>query len=1261
MKIYKRVSLITAFIVGLGSLTNNVSASVNDSLLLYASFNKETNKADYANGWDKFGGGGYKSIKGYKGNGLDLRFNGLEQNFWKTENSYLPHMMQFLFWPRGNVNYRQGTLEFFLSGLTGSEAEILGFIAHQSLAPVIEEGKKTKFIQPFVKINNGKLRWLLVSLKGEVLEGSIDLTKVEGFKRMTSNQWVHFAMQWTPDGLSMYLDGRLLKTHFLKDDGLALVSQPNRGVTITGVIIDEFKIYDSARYGKAFEPEWNNGRPVNAFPGVNGELSLPSKKHLRNKPLINTSVVNNEKSFNFKKWTLSLDQKTGALTKISNTQFNNSTNGKSAGLEIWQGVARKPVVNAKIIGPIAQNENVITFQQLWPGDIAVTNKISENNNGEIFWDLEFHNKGKQKQELETLIGLPIHFTANDFFDMSWVQNKLDIPRRRDEYVYSVPFVAASNGKEGIGVGLDPNCLVSALMGEWIPAKNGQPAIIRQGTQVVLEKNEKQNLRFILVKSTGAFGAKDALAAYQDAFPKLYKQRSDVSKYSYMGTSQHFRFTYTAEISRQIYSGNQWGHLPYHTKGDYLGRERFWGRTDLKDDPSYKHAANSERINKTIENMRNNYFNRNKHSYDNYYTLMRTHDNPNSTAAFIVREVLPGVQFKDDPLTAGQYYLPGFIYANEANNTLGEMLKEDMVNMLKLAGKYSTGITNDLSQWTSYRFNDKFIKGHAGRAFSADRGEYLVASVGVSNRYKLMDSVRFGNQARTMWSDYGGISYSTSAFSSANAIESGEWFYSLGGLQIGLEVGRNTLGEKPMALLSSYGLDDIGSRFKTTDFTASTLRDYYRFGFRRLMLSALTAGYYLDPMILHGKHYNFETNPILVESLINGRKTVAAAKAKEPLWVVRGGDAGSDIIVVGNSTITDEVSNLEIENQYFNTEGQFVWAPYFGGDLDQRISKNQSIINNIKVAAHDVFAIKPVAALIGSESLSLKSSWKGDGLAINVKVDAEISQNGKVKFVLPAGYYQVKKVKINGKEVTINKDLTVNVSKGKNLIEAIYQNSVLNFTSEQWNRVKLIDNNKANFVIISGNSPYEMGTAKQLNLFLNQYDEEDGIEGNLVDAPTYNDLGKVSGDYNGWKFDFRVSSGNVNTGVTIDEKTKLVKIIGKNPGEVRRATMLFMRLIDNTYPHIGRFIPLGINLERAFGQVVDPKNAWKKIYNRRSKALEFFETFEDKDFLNKPILDKNLESLYENGNTNFEGKYIVKRSPYLLEPTYFDNMAYENFQ
>src|SRR5690606_5566073 len=210
-----------------------------------------------------------------------------------------------------------------------------------------------------------------------------------------------------------------------------------------------------------------------------------------------------------------------------------------------------------------------------------------------------------------------------------------------------------------------------------PEKLATSASIRQGSRVVLDQGERQKISFVILQAEGNFGVKDAVSSYHNLYPDLFKQRKETSIYSYMGVSQHFKYVYVPDLARQHYIGNQWGHMSYHTKGDFNGRERFWGREDLKDDISYAHAKRNERIHKTIDNLRKAYFDRNKESYENFYTPIRTHDLPNSTAAFIAREVMPNTEFTDDPLVTGQYYMPKNIYVNEYNTPIGEMLKEDV--------------------------------------------------------------------------------------------------------------------------------------------------------------------------------------------------------------------------------------------------------------------------------------------------------------------------------------------------------------------------------------------------------------------------------------------------------------------------------------------------------------------------------------------------------------------------------------------------------
>jgi hypothetical protein len=1251
-------------VAALGSIlilvSQQLSANQADSLLLYASFNEYSDKAEYANGWDSFGGGGYRLTPGYLGNAVDLRNHGLEQDFWKTENSFLPHITQWMFWPRGNVDFRQGTLEFWVSGADVPEIDLMGFHSNQPLAPIIQNGT-TKHFQPFVRMSNSRLRWFFVSLKGVLIEGRVDFANIPGFKRLTVDQWSHLTFQWSPEGFSVYMDGRLISTQLLDDDGLALVSQPNRSITMGGVILDELKIWDYPRYGKTFEPEWKNGiRPAGACPGIASVNAIVSHAHIRNRPERIIKGVENLTTISLDTWQFKFDAKTGYLSALTSDNLSAENSLLAGGLLIWKGTDRNYLGTPKLLGEIKSIGGSISFQQEWPSGLNVEHTLTAGSSNEIYWDTKYINTGTAKLWIEALLGLPLATETHDFFDMSWTQDKLEYPRRRDEYVHSIPFVAASDGKKGWGLGLDPHQGVSALIGEWIPSSNIDKGFIRQGSRVVLNEGEQQTLRFVLIAFSGEFGVKDGLAAYQDLFPNLYKQRKETSKYSYMGVSQHFRHVYVPELARQYYIGNQWGHLAYHTKGDYLGRERFWGREDLKDDPSYAHAAGREKSYKTIASMRDQYVFRNKESFDSYYTGMRTHDLPNLPAAFIPREVMPGVVFSDDPLVAGQYYMPENMYVNEYNTPLGAMFKEDLKGMVGLVGKYSTGMTNDLSQLTPFRFNDEYARRSPGRAFSVDRGEYLVSAIGSMDRYKVLDSLPVNGKVRTMWSDYGGTSYTTSAYSAANAIESGEWFYSLGGLQIGLEVGRNLLGEKPMALLTSYGLDDIGSRFTVADFTPDRLRDYYRFGFRRIMLAAFQAGYYVDPPMLHGKQWNSEVNPILVESLVNGRKTVSAAKVNQPLWTLRGGNEDKDILVIGNSSTKEQLSSVEIMNQYFHQGRRYLWAPYFGGCVMQSVKGQLTQLDEVKVKAHDVAAYKPVAELIGTDATQARALWEGDGLTIKMTIQINVSSAGQLRIISPATYYTLSEVLVNGKKSIINPNQKIILPSGESRIEAILQNTVLEFNQSVWRKALLLINGQSNFCLIAGKTTYEKGTAAQINYFLQQYDEEDGIEGNLTTVPVYEDEKDIPSSFGGWRINLRTSESGTKTSVVIDSLDKKIIIKGGTPGEVRRATMLFMRLVDRTYPHIGRFVPLGINLERVWGngKPNDPENAWKTLYDRRTKTLAFFENFPDQKFLSKPILEKNMEYLYKNDNKNFEAKYKMRRSPYLFEPTYDESFVYD---
>lgn len=1255
-----------------------------ESTLLLAGFEQGGDRADYANGWDRFGGGGYAVVEGYYGQGVDVRGVRMPEDFWAADNGPLPHYTQWIFWPRGNIDFQQGTLEFWFRPAAPDEkrvvtggADLIHFYSFQPLRPrpadhagsaSDSEGKRphVEHVQPYIRLTTKALSWRLVTLKKKVLDGKVDFRKVKNWgKDLDPGQWYHFALQWSPDGVAFYLDGRLVGSHRLQnDEGLVMTGPTTRGLAINGVVFDEFRISDVPRYGGSFEPNWKTpSRPEGAFPGVPEVEPVAWRAHSPNRALaMGAEKASITRALILGDWRLELAGDTGYLKKWAKSDWSATAESSAAGLLLWEGVERSPLTHPVASDFLPLPHGGTQFSQRWGNSLQVSHALRPGAHGEIVWNMRFHNTGDKPLWLEPLLALPAGAATTGFFDMSWEHSDLRYPRRRDEYAFSLPMVAASDGHLSLGVGLNPRQGASALIGEWLPPGSEVAAMIRQGTRLALAPGESHELEFVILSASGDFGVQDALAAYHGLFPDLYSLSSKVPVYSYMSVCQHFPYVSIPDLARVYYCGGQWGHGPYHTKGDYLGSPRFWNREDLANRPDYQHALKNQRTYKTIEALRKEVVKRSRDVFFNFYTPRRSHDAPNLTPRFIIEEIMPGIEFSDDPLYAGQYYLPGNLLVNEYRTPLGYKFMTDQANTIRLIGPYSPGFINDVCYTSGIRFTDVYARQSPGRAFARDIGEYLVSTFGYVERYRMVNGFSDSGRQQSTISDGGQISYMLSAWSSANTFESGDPFVFTPGMKIGLQVSRNLLGEKPNSVLTSYGLDNIGLQFSPSDFTPEKLRDYYRYAFRRAMLNALEAGYYADPPLLHGKQWNSEINPILVESLVRGRKIIPGVHAEGADWVLRGGGNNQAIVVAGNTSAKARGVKVRLHNRYLG--GNFLWVPYFGGALAQELSGSETRFESVEIGPFDIATWKPVAQWEGADAPKVLASWDGDGLEVRLALEMEVSSGGTLRLLKPEIFYAIGDVAVDGKPEEVSTDGSLHLPAGRHTVKATLRNEVLRFSSSDWAKVELIHGGRANFALLAEAKPgFERGTASQLNWFLQQYDEEDGIEGNLADAPFYEAEDKVPADFPGWLLDVRPDPLAASAGVEMDIKARRIRFRGRTPGDVRRGLMVFMRLLDRKYPHIGRQVPLSRTLRAgwkgpgAFGSSEGNEPGWKRLYTRRGKTLQFFEDFADKDFLNKPILERDAEFLYAGDNKDFAGRYRLRFAPYLFEPTFSENFVY----
>jgi len=191
-------------------------------------------------------------------------------------------------------------------------------------------------------------------------------------------------------------------------------------------------------------------------------------------------------------------------------------------------------------------------------------------------------------------------------------------------------------------------------------------------------------------------------------------------------------------------------------------------------------------------------------------------------------------------------------------------------------------------------------------------------------------------------------------------------------------------------------------------------------------------------------------------------------------------------------------------------------------------------------------------------------------------------------------------------------------------------------------VDLLGAGQANFCLIANpGSSFDTGTAGMLNQFLEQYDEEDGVWGNLTQAP----IGATAPEgFAGWRIIIASDAEVEPSRARLDLPNRAIHVEGRSPGEARRAMVVFLRLLDRKYPHVGRLFPLKYY----------PKHPLELM---TEQTRQFFTDFPDQQFLVKPILRREHEELYANDNMDFAGKYDLRWSPYIFEPTYGDDYVY----
>ncbi len=1239
--------------------------------LFLAHFNTPARRADYAVGLCEFAGDGARLVSGYYGMALDLRRRGLSPDFMNQCADYTPRYTGWGFHARGNVNPAQGTFEcWFRVAAKGRPRMPWGAnFLHGSLARSVKDPDKPYYASFSIGLDYYRLTYVLPTLARRVFKGQIVFNQVKGFRRtLQPEEWRHFALCWSQGEMTIWLDGRLLASFDMTGQfGLVLMDNPVRYLNMADVVVDELRISNVPRYERAFEPRWRGGeRPAYAFPGVPGLKRYPAKRFDPPVPAASPAPEAGEAvNVRLGAFALRLLRRDGRLVGWSADGLRGPACAE--GLRLYRGLEREPLAVASA-DAFRTAPGRVRFVQRFQGDVAARQEIAAAGDG-LVWRIELENRGEREVWLEWLLGLPVPFErVEEIFDGCEPRHAIRLPRHRDEYANALPFAAAAGQGRFLGLGVDPHIGLNDIVSEWIPLARG--GVIRQGSKLALSPGESFAYTLRVVQGRGEFGVLDAVAAFHALFPDLYRLRSDIPVYSYMPATQHSGYSKGVDMKRVGYAGGFWGHGPSADKGDEFGTPRFWNNPKYDGDKHYReYARRIQRLWGSIEDLRQYITLWYRQAYENFYPVRRFHTCPDLTAEYLVKALWPGHRPNEDPLCFGQYYYPIWQawLVNEYDTPLGAHFREHARRYLRQTKGYCPGFINDMSHAGSlYRHNDPIAQRTPGRSFSPDLGTFVRKAVGRQQRYETINRFVDNGHRMSFWSDGGAFSYTLCAYSAAVAIEGAAMYRDLTGPGDYLVPARFMIGEKPFTAMTTLNDDWIGRYLKPEEFTPARLRDYYRFCERQLVLFCLEHGVTLDPTsYMWGRQFSLESAPVMVESAVRGRRLVPAARVARPLWVRRSGRGLDTLLVVGDHSPRPARADVRVLNRYFRSAAP-LFAPYYGGRVRHVVDPDHTTIQDVVVRARDFAAFKAVALLRVRSRGAAEVNFAGDGLALRLAIELDAAAPATLRLRSFAPLYEIARVEVNGKPAPdFRPDAPLALPAGRSLVRVEYRNRSLRFTADEWRGVELIKDRKTNFCLVADRGVewkvrpqsrftfrlgFERGTANMLNEFIEQYDTENGVVGDLKPAAFV--PAKPKG-WSGWTVTFRRDFRTRPGVVRVDERTREIRFVGATQGELRRAMVVFLRLLDRRYPHVGRFFPLRFGRPPYKAGQPLPLDKWVL----RKDTREFFRKFADPLFLAKPILRREYERLYAGSNMDFAGRYAMRFSPDIFEPTYGDDFVY----
>ncbi|MDY0165608.1 MAG: LamG-like jellyroll fold domain-containing protein [Thermoguttaceae bacterium] len=1210
--------------------------------LLLARFDSGIEEADYAMGYRRFGGMGFLPAEGYYGRGLDLDRDFLHDEFYTQSDSALPFYFNFGFSPHGNFDVHQGTLEFWF------------LLKDDKEGPFLQSDNSRHRIG--CRISPRTLRIFWAGAGPEDIQGTVTFPEPLG-----THRWHYYTQTWSEGEFAVYIDGRLVFTHDMREVQGIVSSRVDKpgiyfGAASWGtasplrMTMDELAVSNVVRYTEDFEPPWRDGvRPDDAFAGLEtppprypGKARLPVVAEsfpvrLEGKPLRVRLAEN---------MTAAIDRSDGFIKAV--TAGDEEAADELGGILIWEGLERTPLFHAVQGSDFSEGENALSFRQRYGDDLVARSTITPGS-GRTVWEVTLENLADRPRRLEVQFSLPLPFRGvTEYFDGSVFHDLVHLPRRKDEFAKTVPFSAAGSAGRYAGVGLSSEVWVSDLINEWLPLGDGGGAV-RQGFKAVIDPQQEVKYAFFLLAGGSRYGARKALEQYYHAHDgPLYTKNPRVSVLTHMPctyviTNPGARgLDYGREIARLLYCGHDWRHEPnYGIKGDEAGIGPWFKNEKYLDVPEYEYAKVKWNQFADLEAYRQRQIDAAKSSYEQNYTMHVRHWHPQCLNILIINGHYPeGLDMVGDKLQCGQKYANSRIRAcmvNTYNTPLLGWNQRQADFFAELWGPWNKGFTHDTTYDCTARFSDPIALRTAGRSFGRDKEEYLRLAFGFGQWFRYLGTLRSGQRDLAALGDGSYVSYITAVTADKHLTEEMRFNDNMG-YPGRFSTGRILSGEKafdaPIGRLHGMDLSHewLGDRFM--ELTEPELRNYYRYFFDQYMLHCFRHGVYMSSLLTHGKQKQVENRALMVECIMAGWRVVPGAEANGALFLARYGDKFDTILVIGNHKPHEQTTDVAADGDELHGDGAaLVFADYYGEPLSLRFDGTGTVARDVTVPRRSVTALRAIGALRGSGAQSADVEYEGNGIEFTTRIMLKATPGSRFQFTpFVPNDYVIGSVTIGGVDMPTGEAGAVALVAEEecSVIEVRYRSAIIRIAPADWDEMRLLEADRALVQVVVPEDATEMdkGTLDWIDAFIVVHDYEDNVKGNL--KPLEAALG--DSDFPVWKVTMHTAPAE-SPSVVLDGSHIVVH--GADEFARKRAMAVFMRLLERKHTHVGSFLfPCDLNLYDTVRQMSDRKVA---------------EVIERYDLQKKPLLRDEYEHLYDGGNLDFHGRYSLKRSPYIYEP------------